>query len=85
MPLQTVKTAGTQPAIDKRPNSGRRTVVYRRTSGKTEEALVIGPGTNSGVKLRLVSRRPKVVVDDVAKATAMKGAGSTGVYFTRSQ
>jgi hypothetical protein len=54
------------------------TVGYRNARGTMMDAIVIGPGTNSGVKLRLLAR--DVVVDDVPKATTMK---STGAYFLR--
>ena len=76
MSLQTVrpgKTPGT---------AGRRSVVYRATSGKTFEAKVIGPGSSSGLKLELVSlftrSRAARTVDNVPKATTMK---STNAYF----
>jgi hypothetical protein len=78
MSMQTVrpgKTPGT---------SGRRTVVYRDTAGKTHEALVEGEGSTQGLMLRLVNirtpgnRATSQIRDDVLPATSMK---QTNVYF----
>jgi hypothetical protein len=59
---------------------GRKTVAYRNAAGETEEALVVGPGSVSGLELCLVNRRPRVYLDNVALATTVKG---TNVYFDR--
>lgn len=57
---------------------GRRTVVYRDLKGNTWAALVVGEGTGSGKKLKLVSHPTVRIVDNVPLATSMKG---TNVYF----
>lgn len=75
MSLQTVRSTKT-------PTAGRRSVVYRATSGKTFEGKVLGAGSVSGLKLELVSMygksRASRIVDNVPKATTMK---STNAYF----
>jgi hypothetical protein len=64
--------------------SGRRTVMYRDTNGKTHEARVEAAGTSTGLMLRLVNRRTpgnrttNQVIDNVLPATTMK---QTNRYF----
>lgn len=69
----------------KNPTAGRMTVSYRDVSGKSKNALVLGPGGVSGLKLRIGSRMgdgQSEIVDNVAAATALK---QTNVYFSRDR
>jgi len=59
--------------------SGRRTVTYRDAAGRRFDAVVMGPGSSSGAKLR-VPEKNNGVFDNVAKATALT---QTNVYMTR--
>jgi len=74
----------THPATSLTRGSGRRTVVYRNLSGRTFEAIVIGPGSSSGLRLMIPALRMKgpgvYIKDNVAAATTMK---QTDRYFDR--
>jgi hypothetical protein len=61
-------------------SSGNRAVHYRDTKGHTFIATVLGPGTSSGLKLKLDAYNTVTVKDNVAAATTVK---STNAYFTR--
>lgn len=63
----------------KHATSGRMVVLYRGVTGRTTEALVLGAGSTSGLKLQLRYERNRIV-DNVAKATTSK---QTNVYFSR--
>jgi hypothetical protein len=78
------KTTFTPPSVGANVSRGhgRRTVHYRDAKGQTWEALVVGPGTASGLKLQLTSHPRRGIIDNVANATART---DTGKYFDRSQ
>jgi hypothetical protein len=59
--------------------STRRTVKVRFPNGQFRGGTVIGPGTGSGVKLRMVNGD---ILDNVAVATTERGAGSASKYHT---
>lgn len=58
--------------------SGVITVRYREVTGTRKNAMVIGPGSASGLKLLVDSTR---VVDNVAVATTL--TGQSGRYSSR--
>jgi hypothetical protein len=61
-------------------NSGSITVSYRDTKGRRHDAVVVGPGTSSGLKLRIRGQGSAIrVIDNVALGTARN---QTNVYFT---
>lgn len=76
MPLQDLRTkAGTR--AGKMNTAGRMRVMYRNAAGKTQDAVVVGQGSSSGLKL--VIRVPangitggNQVLDNVPAATAVK-------------
>lgn len=65
-------------------SGGRRSVVWRNASGKSFEAVVVGPGSTSGLLLMIPALRmkgPSVFLrDNVQPATTIK---STNAYFDR--
>jgi hypothetical protein len=78
-------TGHTHPATNVTRGSGRREVVYRDANGKTWSAIVIGPGSASGVRLEVHGLRrggQTHILDNVPAATTMK---DTGAYFNRFQ
>jgi len=66
--------------VTTRAKGGFRTATYRDAQGRTWGSLIIGPGSTSGYKVRITSRRgigggaTGCFVDNVPLATAMKGA-----------
>lgn len=68
-------------------HGGKKTVKYRDSRGRTFDAVVTGPGTGQTLNLRIRDFDRKVIANqilaNVPLATAIKGAGSTGVYFNR--
>jgi len=78
MPHEDKRTAST---TDKgKTNSGYRNVIYRDAKGLTKDAVVLGAGSVSGLKLRINSNQG-AVIDNVALATSRT---QTGVYFART-
>lgn len=76
MPLQDTITA--------RDTSGWRTVVYRDANGNSWDAVIVGPGSGSGYKIRLTSDANRIV-DNVAKATATHGTNANGKIHPRQK
>lgn len=77
MPCKDERTKATARG-GKHPTSGRINVTYIDTLGRSRRATVTGPGTTSGLKLRVgVHRR---LVDNVPAATALN---STNCYVSR--
>lgn len=76
MPTKDLRTAATT-----KPQSaaGSRTVVYRDTKGRSFDAVVVGAGSSSGLKIKLTSDNGRII-DNVAKATGLK---QTNVYHAR--
>jgi hypothetical protein len=73
----------THPATNVTRGSGHREVAYRDTKGRTWAAMIIGPGSVSGVRLELHSRRrggQTHILDNIGPATTVK---STNAYFSR--
>jgi len=66
----------TRAGVDKGRAAGKRNVVYVDAKGCTRNAIVLGQGTSSGLKLRLTSHENKVV-DNVP---AMTNFTTTGCY-----
>jgi len=62
-------------------DQGHVEVVYRDTKGRSVRALVMGPGSASGLKLKIFNRLLPVVVDNVPAATGVK---QTNVYFNHA-
>lgn len=84
MPTRDERTRATTRA-GKNQTAGRQNVSYRDVNGKSQDASVLGPGTGSGLKLRLASRNGNgtaEIVDNVAAATSAK---QTNVYFSRDR
>jgi len=77
-------TGTTHPVTNVTRGSARRSVIYRATTGKTFEAIVIGPGSVSGVRLMIPALRMKgtsvYLKDNVAPATTIK---QTNCYVDR--
>jgi hypothetical protein len=78
MPLQDLRTKATA-QNGKMKTAGRMRVMYRNAAGKTQDAVVVGPGTGSGLKI--VIRVPATVaagasgnqvLDNVPAATTVK-------------
>jgi len=81
MPLQDLRTKATAQG-GKMKTAGRMRVSYRDASGNTQDAVVVGPGTSSGLKI--VIRVPSTVgtlaaplsgnqvLDNVPAATTVK-------------
>lgn len=63
----------------KNQTAGRRVVVYMDAKGKTYDAIVLGAGTSSGLKLKLAHPHA-TILDNVAKAT---NEGSVSCYRAR--
>ena len=63
----------------KHRSSGKMRVTYIDAKGRTREALVLGAGTTSGLKLQITSGKRRII-DNVAKATAMN---SVNAYVDR--
>jgi hypothetical protein len=80
MPLKDDRAAVLVGAKD--ASTGRRTVQYRSTNGRTYSAMVLAAGTASGLKLSVGSGSGKRIIDNVAKATGLK---QTNVYWSRSE
>jgi hypothetical protein len=78
------KTTFTPPSVGANTSRGHghRTVFYRDARGQRFEALVVGPGSVSGLQLQLTSHPRRGILDNVASATAKT---DTGKYFDRSQ
>lgn len=84
MPVRDERTRATT-RVGKHQTTGRMNVIYRDTKGNSALAAVVGPGTGSGLKLRIGSRNGGSVgkvVDNVAAATTPK---QTNVYFARGR
>lgn len=64
----------------KHSTSGRMRVSYRDARGTTMDALVLGAGSVSGVKIKIMNGNPSRIIDNVAAATGLK---QTNVYFSR--
>lgn len=64
----------------KHATAGRMRVSYRDAKGNTMDALVLGAGSVSGVKIKIMSGSPSRIIDNVAAATGLK---QTNVYFSR--
>jgi hypothetical protein len=77
MPLLDHRTIATT-LKGKLRTSGRRTVSYTDAAGVAQDALVLGQGTSSGLKLKLT--HTKQILDNVPKATAV---GSVSCYRAR--
>lgn len=84
MPLQDLRTKATA-QNGKMKTAGRMRVSYRDASGQTMDAVVVGPGTSSGLKL--VLRVPasaftagNQILDNVPVATTVK---SLSAYTAR--
>jgi len=77
MPL---KDGRARSIIDKGNKAGLRNCTYRDVDGNTWNAVVLGGGSASGLKLRITSDKNRVV-DNVPKATGLK---QTNVYFLRT-
>lgn len=77
-------TGHTHPATNVTRGHGRRSVVYRATTGRTFEAIVIGPGSSSGLRLMIPALRMKgpsvYIKDNIGPATTVK---STNCYIDR--
>jgi hypothetical protein len=80
MPIQNLRTKALA-QNGKMKTAGRMTVSYRNAAGKTFDALVVGGGTASGLKL--VIRNPasattpgSTVLDNVPVATTVKSLSS---------
>jgi hypothetical protein len=78
------KTTFTPPSVGTNTlrGHGHRTVRYRDARGTSYEALVMAPGTTSGLQLQLTSHPRRGILDNVQPATAKT---DTGKYFDRSQ
>ena len=77
-PQGSHKDVRTKSIADKgKTDSGLRNVTYRDLKGQTWNAIVLGGGTASGIKIRLTSQDNRVI-DNVAKATT---PAQTNVYF----
>lgn len=79
MPVKNNRTIALS-RLGKHATSGRRSVVYRDTVGRTWDAKVVSGGTASGLKLAITSDNGRIV-DNVAIATTVK---STNAYFSRT-
>lgn len=78
---QVPATGATHPQTNISRGSGRREVAYRDARGKTFSAVVIAPGSSSGLMLEIHAFRrggQSHIIDNVPLATTMK---STGAYF----
>jgi len=64
----------------KNPTAGRMRVSYRDAKGGSFDAVVLGQGSSSGLKLKILGLNPSRTIDNVAAATTMK---QTNVYFSR--
>ena len=77
-------TGATHPRTNVVRGHGHRSIMYRDTNGKSWEAIIIGPGSASGLLLEIPALRMKGVSvwrkDNVAPATTVK---STNAYFDR--
>jgi hypothetical protein len=79
MPLRDNRTkAGI--SNGKHRTAGRLNVSYRDTSGSFMDALVVGQGTSSGLKISIRNGGTVRILDNVAKATTIK---STNAYHER--
>lgn len=86
MPHRDDRTKATASA-GKHRTSGRLNVTYRNAAGKTFQAVVVGPGTGSGLLLKL--RFPAnaftagvTTLDNVPAATTPK---TNSAYISRNQ
>jgi hypothetical protein len=81
MPLVAQRGDFTASPTKYRNGGGYSMVTYRKPTGGTISARVLGPGTASGLKLRLEGVRTLAgIVDNVAVATSRT---QTGVYLNR--
>jgi hypothetical protein len=78
MPHEDKRTIST--ADKGKTGAGLRTVTYRDAKGMKKDAVVLGQGTASGLKLRLTSDQNRVV-DNVALMTVRT---QTNVYIART-
>lgn len=70
------------PATGRRKTAGYWRVSYKDTNGKIFAATVVGPGSGSGLKLRLPNRIfGSKIIDNVAVMTVRT---QTNVYFDRT-
>jgi hypothetical protein len=65
--------------VTTRGKGGFRSCTYRDAQGRTWDATIVGPGSTSGYKIRVTSRRSmgsvaNVNIDNVPLATSLKGA-----------
>jgi hypothetical protein len=80
MPVLDIRTVNST-RKGRRTTGGHYTVIYRKPTGLTVSAVVLGAGTSSGLKLQVSGRGAgNNVIDNVAVATTR---AQTGVYFTR--
>jgi hypothetical protein len=86
MPHKDDRTkAGTR--AGKHVTAGRMRVSYRNAAGKTFDALVVGQGTSSGLKLVIRNAAAAftpgaTVIDNVPSATTLK---TNSAYLARNQ
>ena len=61
--------------------AGKERVVYRNARGQTRDAIVLGEGTASGLRIQIVEGTlTRRIIDNVPAATGLK---QTNVYFAR--
>ena len=65
----------------KHATSGRMNVIFVNGKRGTQRAVVMGPGTTSGLKLRVGQGLARRIVDNVPKQTA---TNSVNCYISRS-
>jgi hypothetical protein len=82
MPLVAARGDFTASPTKFRNGGGYTSVTYRKPTGQFVSARIIGPGTASGIKIRLEGTgAPAVrILDNVALMTAKT---QTGVYLNR--
>jgi hypothetical protein len=80
MPLKTAQGAFGTTTLSK-DRSGRRSVavVTSLSPYKIRDGVIMGPGSASGVKVRVTSNMNQLL-DNVPQATTRRGAGSLGYH-----
>lgn len=84
MPHRDVRVQAAAKA-GKLPTAGRMNVIYRGSDGGSRAATVIGPGSVSGLKLRIGSRMGTTLPDTIDNVAAATAAKQTNVYFSRDR
>lgn len=75
MPCKDERSAAT---ATKLKTAGKKNVHYIDSKGRSRNAIIVGQGTSSGLKIRVPSLR--LTIDNVPAASA---PGSVSCYFSR--